>query len=70
MPLNSLCLHFADQDGVPTIWAEVDVEQPVASKSFKIVGTGHLLDVDPAHRRYVGTYHSGPFVWHLYELIL
>jgi hypothetical protein len=48
----------------PTIWAEVDTEAPQVARQFVTVGTGHPLRNVGA---YVGTYPSGPFVWHIYE---
>ena len=33
-------------------------------RKFKIYGTGHTI---PMAEKYLGTYQSPPFVWHLFE---
>lgn len=69
MPLGSLPLFFAKQDGALTLWAEVDSDQVVCDKTFLVVGTGYQIDVPSDSRRYVGTCFDGPFVWHLFEIV-
>ncbi len=64
MPTNASIIHVNGQNGVPCIWAEVNPGE-TGSRTFYIVGTGH--DIPTGRVRYIGTYHSGPFVWHIYE---
>jgi hypothetical protein len=66
MPRGARILHLATQNGTPTLWAEVDTEQPGEVREFRVIGTGH--EVPPLPCEYIGTYLSGPFVWHVYEI--
>lgn len=50
----------------PTLWALVDDDNPTEPRRFLVVGTGHPL---PRGARYVGSWDSAPFVWHVVELI-
>lgn len=50
-----------------TFWAEVDSDAPVASRSFVVIGTGHIVPDESIH---LGIAFDGPFVWHLYEVDL
>jgi hypothetical protein len=65
MPKGAQVVHFAAEP-VPTLWATVDPEQPAETRSFQVFGTGHDL---PHGARHVGTYFSGPLVWHVFELV-
>lgn len=65
MPKGAQVVRLAVQENQSTLWAIVDPEQPTETRDFKVFGTGH--DLPPACG-YVGTYESGPFVWHLFEL--
>lgn len=60
---------FEYQNGVPCIWAIVDPDAPKEVRRFKIFGTGHPLP-EAGECRYVGTVFSGPYVWHLVEILL
>lgn len=62
-------LQFLDvqiQDGVPTMWALVNTEAPVETKTFLIFPTGVAL---PNNCVYIGTYQAGWFVGHVFEEI-
>lgn len=64
-PANWRVLHVADQHGQPTLWLEVDTDALGQwARPFHVIGTGHPV---PAGGTYVGSSHSGPFVWHVYE---
>lgn len=54
------------QDGVPTLWVEVDPESPKVEVKIAIVGTGGKVP-DPS-TLYVGTVQLGGFVWHFYDI--
>lgn len=57
----------ADQQyGIPTIWAQVDTQQPLIKRRFCICGTGVEL---PPNALYVDTWFEQALVWHLYELM-
>lgn len=68
MPKGAQIVHVAEQDGtvgpVVTMWALVDPEAPAETRRFAELGTGHEI---PDEHEHVGTWQSGPFVWHLFE---
>lgn len=64
LPITARVVSFAEQNGGLFIWAELDTSEPRASREFIIVGTGHPIPADAAHR---GTCAQAPFIWHLYE---
>lgn len=47
------------------LWAEVDPNRTVATRTFRIFATGETIDL-PVYR-YVGTAHIDWTVWHVYE---
>jgi hypothetical protein len=50
----------------PTIWAEVDLEQEMEQRKFKVLGIGDIIDEGAV---YVGTCLDGSYyVWHIYEV--
>jgi hypothetical protein len=60
-------LHFALQNGNPTLWYMEDpTKAPSREYKFYMRGTGHKID--PAGKKYIGTVtgHQGIFVWHLF----
>jgi len=75
MPRAAVVRHFAfefrgpldpgPRKGVPTIWAEVDSEQPAEPAQFQIFGTGHEIPNGATH---VATFDSEPFVWHVFDM--
>ena len=65
MPLGARIVHFGVQNHVPMVWAIVDPEVSLTRPHrFVAVGTGHPI---PTAATYVGTWHDGPFVWHIFE---
>lgn len=64
MPMGARILCVQLQDGVPTIWAQVEAASDVERRTLVIIGTGHPLR---DNLRYIGTFQQGPFVWHLHE---
>jgi len=65
MPVGAKVIMVAKRDMVPTIWFEVETENPMEDRHFHVVGTGHPI---PEQARHVGSWISTPFVWHLYEV--
>lgn len=57
-------LHFDIQYYEPTLWVEVDPEEPEVLFNYAIFGTGWKID---SNYSYIGTCQDHPFVWHLYE---
>ena len=64
MPYGATVLCVQTQGGRPCIWAEVDPAQPTESRTFVIVGTGQPIPDDAGP--YIGTWQSGPFVFHVF----
>jgi len=71
MPKGAIILTVQTQYDIPCIWAIVDDSQTVLeNREFRLFGTGHIVDIDPALYRYIGTFQllKGQFVGHLFEL--
>lgn len=64
MPLNAIIRSVQMQERIPTLWAEVDEDAEKELRSFRIFGTGHLLD---DKTEYCGTIQDGAYVWHIYR---
>ena len=69
MPEDSLILSVQVQNGVPCIWAMVDTGKPKIDRTFVIVGTGQLCDMDSLE--FIGTFQmfEGNLVFHLFEKV-
>jgi hypothetical protein len=48
------------------IWAIIDTNAPLETRTFEIVGTGWELD---SNMKYIGTCFDKDFVWHIMEII-
>jgi len=70
MPKGAKIRFIHDQNGVPTIWAEVQPGESLKPRWFGIYGTNHALPeyTEQFKHKYIGSSMSGPFVWHIYEL--
>lgn len=67
MPIGARILHVNRLwPQTVTLWAEVDTDHALETRSFAVVGTGHPLP--SGSREYLGTFKDQPFVWHVYEL--
>lgn len=66
LPGGAVVLTLQVQHGQACIWALVDDSNPLVTRTFRIVGTGHQLPEGPHY--YVGTYQTdgGAFVWHVF----
>jgi hypothetical protein len=65
MPIDARILTVQMQNGVPTLWAEVDPDsKSKESRYVEVIGTG--FDFEPG--TYIGTVQDGLFVWHFYEV--
>lgn len=68
MPENAQLLSVQLQDGAICLWALVNPDLPVESRTFEIHGTGKPIHCDTGIlRRYIGTVQQRPFVWHVFE---
>lgn len=50
------------------LWAKVDTSQPPVARRFRLLGTGHPMDVSEQYR-YISTFRDGTYVWHLFEIM-
>lgn len=67
MPENADILCVQMQHNYPTIWFTAESNDPIVSRRFLIVGTGHEMPDKPMN--YIGTWQLNSFVFHLFELI-
>ena len=66
MPIGAEVLHIGVQGNVPYLWARVDPRDPVGTRRFLLVGTGHPVPDSATH---LGTFmlDDGRFVGHVFE---
>jgi len=57
-----------DPNGIPCIWAEVDPDAAIVAHDIRTFGTGDSIGETP--RNHLGSWVSGPFVWHAYSMTL
>jgi len=69
MPDGSLILSVQVQNGIPCVWAMVDTGKPKIARTFVIIGTGQLCDMDSL--KLIGTFQlfEGELVFHLFEKV-
>ena len=67
MPVGAKVLTIQEQFGVGRIWALVDPKAPKEKRTFKVFGTGGIVDENPG--AYIGTFqmNQGSFVFHVFE---
>jgi len=51
------------QNGIPTMWAEVDPGHEITPFEFWLIGTGREI---PEATPYIGTIDMDPMIWHVY----
>ena len=68
IPCGAEVLHFAMQDGEPTIWVMVNPEKEKEDRTFSAFETGHWLFIGANASDYIGTCFDGEFILHLFEL--
>lgn len=68
MPLGAMPIHVALQGETPCVWVLVDPDERLVTRKASIEGTGWISQqsVADARRDYVGTFHRGDFVWHVF----
>lgn len=64
MPIDSMVKDFAAQGERLFLWAEVQTNNPLILRRFKVMATGEDI---PDGYGYLKTTHVDGFVWHLYE---
>ena len=70
IPKGTMILHVREQHGRPCIWALVETECELETRTFALTGTGTFIDFDTAKAVYLGTafMDNGDFVFHIFEL--
>lgn len=74
LPKGAEILHVDVQDDRPQIWALIDSDLPAHEtelRSFKLVGTGHEIDIPKDKLRFIGTFflQGRAYVFHVFEVI-
>jgi len=72
LPAGAKILHVASQiSGLACVWVLADPGAAPETRRFRLAGTGHPIDEDPATLKYVGTWltERGALVWHLFEIL-
>ncbi len=64
MPHGAEFLSVETQGDTAVAWFLVIPTEDKEPRKFKIYGTGHDI---PLREKYLGTFQSPPFVWHLFE---
>jgi hypothetical protein len=66
MPAFFKIIALQEQNRVPTIWYEHNLDSTLGEHQAKIfiVGTGHIVPAEA--RSHLGTLQFGPMVWHFY----
>lgn len=75
MPRGGRILHVDQQNGLPTLWVEVDSGEAKEGRRFFVVGTGDKVPDDSVYIGSVCVADAGApvipgmtaFVWHVYE---
>lgn len=67
MPSSAEVLTVQVQDGIPCLWALVEVENDLVRREFRVYGTGGQLPINPG--KYIGTFQllGGGYVGHVFE---
>lgn len=53
-----------DPQGVPCLWALVNIQESPSEWQLWIVGTGNQMP--PGEKNHVGSFTQGPFMWHVF----
>lgn len=70
LPAGAAILRFYVQPlSGPCMWAQVDPSFPKEKREFRIYGTGHAIE-EPETLKHLATFFDGPYVWHVYEVVL
>ncbi len=65
VPAGARPLAVQTQNGSPQLWMLVEPAMPLTDISVRVAGTGHERD-DLWASEYVGTFQTGPLVFHVF----
>lgn len=68
MPVVSEILTAQIQEGSLVLWALVEKSEITTTRWFKVAGTGHDLP-SQENLKYISTCQTGPYVWHIFEVL-
>lgn len=70
IPQGGQVLDVQVQGGIPCIWVLVESTKPIVQRVFRIIGTGHRINVNTV-LDYIGTFQldNGDLVYHLFEVL-
>ena len=63
-------LKIKTQNGVPTVWIEIEEENEDMTLLVVSIGTGLRVSSNLQNWRYMGTEFENEFVWHFYGKVL
>lgn len=69
MPADAQIVTGGEQDGMLFVWSLHGIPDDATTyrdRYFEVYGTGHRI---PEDATYISTFFSGPFVWHVFELV-
>ena len=67
MPCFAAIIHVGVQHERLCLWAIIDIDQPLVTRRFRVIGTGHEYP-DCLPEKYIGTVFQDVFVWHIFEV--
>ena len=70
LPQGAKILTVQEQYGKPQIWVLVNSDNPLETRIFRLVGTGHPIEIEDSKLEYIGTFQvaGGSFIGHLFEI--
>lgn len=67
LPPEAEIVHVHEQHGQICMWVLESTGPSTAVRIFEVKGTGTVFDSEGL--AYIGTVHSDPFVWHIFERV-
>lgn len=71
LPAGARILSFKYQHGALCFWALVNPQTYTEERQFRVVGTGHSIDIPSEKLHFIGTAQmlNGDLIWHLFEIM-
>lgn len=66
IPREAQALTVQPQGSIPVMWVNLDPDEEVVTRKFKVFGTGEEFSYPALD--YVGTFQMSGLVWHLFEI--
>jgi hypothetical protein len=68
LPKYAQILKFGFHNGSYSIWALVNPLAPHETRKFRLCGTGYHITENENELKYINTFFSGEYVWHVFEV--